>query len=73
MTMKRTEKRQERDKQTGRYIHIWGVIGSDERGEAAECQDCGKVQWYSRHEKPDRMFADREAARVAGAPMFQGY
>lgn len=68
-----------RDRQTGRFKHIWGVVAQweDEAGyhEVACCDHCGKYQIYGNGEPEsgyDRVVSLREANRRVPASAWMG-
>lgn len=73
--------KQVRERSTGRYAHEWGVIGNGIVGESfhevAECQHCDKVKVYGFGDGTpinfEKTYKNREAARRAGEPLFEGY
>lgn len=61
-----------RERETGRFIHEWTVIGaSGSSPEVHECGHCGKVKAF--HIDKVKVYKNREAARQAGEVFFEGY
>lgn len=62
---------QERDPETGRYVHSWDFIGSDDEGrEVAQCQGCGIYRVHGVGNETDRRIKSH-AALVAAYPTFK--
>lgn len=66
-----SSKHQERDPETGRYVHTWAFVGRDDDGrEVAQCQDCGAFRIHGLGAEPDRRFKSYKAL-IATFPTFK--
>ena len=66
-----SRKHQERDPETGRYVHTWDFVGHDDDGrEFAQCQDCGDFRVYGVASEGDRRIKSYTAL-VAAYPTFK--
>ena len=62
---------QERDPETGRYVHTWDFVGHDDDGrEFAQCQDCGAFRVHGLGSEPDRSFKSHKGL-MAAFPTFR--
>ena len=66
-----SRKHQERDPETGRYVHTWGFVGTDDDGrEFAQCQDCGNFRVHGVGGEAERRIKSY-AALIAAYPTFR--
>ena len=70
-TTQASRKHQERDPETGRYVHTWAFVGHDDHGrEFAQCQDCGDFQVHGIRGEKDRRIKSYSAL-ITAYPTFQ--